>query len=149
MIENRFEVFATTISRISRSLQKLKMQAMMPFGLRSAHVICVFFLHQAPDGLTASKLAALSDQDKGAVSRAVAELEKLGYITYWAADETSRKYRAKIILTETGCEIAEKLDAYIDEALEKAGQGITNEERAVFYKTLSLICTNLEILAGE
>jgi DNA-binding MarR family transcriptional regulator len=148
MTNKRFQIFVTSITRIWRSMQKLKMDTMSPYGLRSTHVICIFFLRQADDGLTAAELSAQSELDKGAVSRAVAELESLGYVVCGAPD-SKRKYRAKIKLTDTGLDVSQILSCLIYDAVEKAGDGISEEDREVFYKVLATVSNNLNKLTEE
>lgn len=146
--DNRFEIFATSIVQISRSLQKLKMKEMSAFGLRSSHVMCLFFLHQSEEGMTAAEISESSELDKGAVSRTVAELERLGLVLCERPEsEEKRKYRAKIVLTEEGHKIAQKTNFIIEMAVDEAGNGLTPEEREIFYKGLVLIASNLHRLS--
>ncbi len=144
----RFERFTTSIAQIWRSLQKLKTRTMETFGLKSSHVMCLFFLLHAKDGLTAAELSECSELDKGAVSRASAELEARGYVVCKQQGE-KRRYRAKLLLTESGREVAGRLDRIIEETVEKAGDGLTEEERTIFYKGLTLSAVNLQALSEE
>lgn len=146
MSENRFEVFSTFIARINKSLQKIKAKAMEPFGLKSSHVMCLFFLQQSESGLTIAEISELSELDKGAVSRAMSELQKLGYVSRPGAED-SKKYRVKLSLTETGHALSEKMNLIIDDSVKKAGLGLSEENRRVFYSGLALICSNLQALA--
>ncbi len=148
MAQSRFELFSTSIARIWKSFQKLKTEAMTPFGLRSSHVMCIFFLQQAEGGLTASEISELSELDKGAVSRAVSQLEKLGYVQYPKPEE-KRRYRAKIVLSEEGYIISEKMNLIIADSVEKAGRGMSAQELETFEKSLAVIATNLAALAQE
>jgi len=148
LTEKRFEVFSTSIAQIWRSIQRLKTRAMLPFGLRSTHLMCLFFLWQSGRGLTAAEISELSELDKAAVSRAVAELVKLGYAIYPEPDE-SRKYRARLVLTEKGREVSDRLDNAIEDVVESAGKGLTDKEREIFYKGLTLISSNLKALSED
>ena len=56
---------------------------------------------------------------------------------------TEAKYRAPIILTDTGRETAAKVDEMINEAVDAGGNGLTDAERAEFYRMLTLISNNL------
>ena len=147
MIQNRFELFTTAITQISRSLQKIKNKEMLPLGLRGAHVMYLFYLQQNKEGLTIAELSSLCEVDKGAVSRSIAELERRGYVLSPEAKE-KRKYRAKITLSEAGKTLTQKIDAIIDDMVDKASVGLGEEERAVFYKSLHLIAKNLQELAS-
>ena len=143
MIEERFEMFNVTIARIWSSLQKIRADAMAPFGLKSSHFMCLFFLHHEDRALTAAELSELSALDKAAVSRVIADLERLGYITYEKPDE-KRRYRAKIVLTESGQKLSVKMNSIVEEFIQNAGSGLTDEDRGIFYKSLLLIASNLE-----
>lgn len=148
MTGKRFEVFSTSVAQIWRCLQKLKANGMAPYGLRGAHVTCLHFLVQADKGLTVSEISELGELDKGAVSRAVAELEKEGYVAY-PEPEDKRRYRTKIVLTPSGRQISAEVDRAISEAVESAGRGLTDKEREIFYKGLTLIASNLQALSEE
>ncbi len=143
MIEERFELFNVTIARIWSSLQKVRADAMEPFGLKSAHFMCLFFLHHEDRALTASELSELSALDKAAVSRVIADLETLGYVTYEKPGE-SRRYRAKIILTETGQALSVKMNGIVEDFIRNAGSGISDNDRNIFYQCLLLIASNLQ-----
>ena len=53
---------------------------MTEFGLKGTHVMCLFFLHHTPEGLTAAQLCQLCAEDKAAISRTIATLKEKGYI---------------------------------------------------------------------
>ena len=112
---------------------------MTEYGLKGSHVMCLFFLHQHGEGLTAAQLCQLCAEDKAAISRNLASLSKKGLIS---ADET-KKYRALITLTDKGEEIAKKLDGLIETWVEVVGKGLSNQDRAIFYHGLDVISTNL------
>ncbi len=146
MLEYRFQTFITNIAQISKNIQKIKNKEMLSFGLRGTHVMCLFYLQNNPGGLTAAELSKLCELDKAAISRSVSELEELEYVTYQIKDD-SKKYRAKIILTERGMWLTEKIDAIIEDSVNKAGMGLNDAERAYFYKALTLISKNLQKMA--
>lgn len=118
---------------------------MEPFGLKSSHFTCLFFLHHEGRPLTAAEISELSAINKAAISRSLADLAGKGYICC-PAPAQKRKYRAEISLTEAGRLLSEKLDHQIDEAVSSAGAGLTDEERSIFYKSLLLISSNLQEL---
>ena len=103
--------------------------------------MCIYFLAAHPDGLTASDLCKLCQEDKAGISRTLTDLEKNGYLNYIPSSET-KKYRAKAILTDLGIQCAEKVNLLIAEAVDKASQNITPEDRAIFYRTLFTIYPN-------
>ena len=107
-------------------------------GLKGTHVMCIFFLHMNPDGLTASHLSKLCSEDKAAISRAVATLQEKGYVK-----SEEKKYRDMLHLTKDGEELALKIDELISQWVTTGGDSLTEEERNVFYKALGKIAQNL------
>ena len=144
MIE-RFEQFTTTITQIYKNLQKVKMQEMADLDLRGTHVMCLFQLNRHKDGLTVTQLSTLCGEDKAATSRTVSELIQKELVT----TDPSKKYRAPIMLTEKGQEAANHVDKMAAQAVQTCGQGLTDEERESFYRSLSIISDNLKNYLSE
>ena len=139
MIE-RFELFSTTISQIYKNLQRIKMQEMAGFHLRGTHAMCLFELNHNKEGLTVTQLSNLCGEDKAATSRTVSELMQKGLVT----TDKQRKYRAPILLTEAGQQTADCLDDLATQAVLAGSDGLTDEERRIFYKALTTISENLK-----
>ena len=97
----RFEKLVTGITRIYKSIQKIKKNQMNILGLKGTHVMCLHFLSRYPEGLTATRLSQLCNEDKAGISRILADLEQKRLIRY-SGQESKKKYRAKAMLTETG-----------------------------------------------
>ena len=55
-------------------------------------------------------------------------------------------YRAKLILTPKGKDIADVLLKRVNVAVELAGRGLSDENRAVLYSSLGIIESNLKEL---
>lgn len=144
----RFEVFVTTVNTIYRSIQRIKTREMTELGLKGTHVMCLFHLNQYPQGLTASQLSSLCVEDKAAISRAIAKLEEEGFVTLEDRGE-KRRYRANILLTELGQQTATHMIGSIENAVIKGGEGLTQEEREIFYKALAMISENLRNYSKE
>lgn len=144
MIE-RFEQFTTTITQIYKNLQKVKMQEMADLELRGIHVMCLFQLNRHPEGLTVTQLSSLCGEDKAATSRTVSDLMQKGLIS----TDKEKKYRAPIILTENGQTVANQIDKQATQAVDAVGQGLTNEEREIFYKALTTISENLKKYSSD
>ncbi|MCD7754762.1 MAG: MarR family transcriptional regulator [Firmicutes bacterium] len=142
MIE-QFESFRGAIYRAYKCIQKLKSAEMGSFGLRGAHVMCMYSLTRHPEGMTAAELSAACGEDKAAVSRTVAELEEKQLLTLEGGSEKKR-YRARIRLTAEGMRISEQMDAIILSLVRKGDEGLTEADVATFYRTLDRICDNLE-----
>ena len=101
--------------------------------------MCVYYLNNHPDGLTASELTKLTLEDKAAISRALKVLQEKGYATY-----DSNKYNADIRLTDEGKKFAAVIAEKADKAVDAGSYEFTEEERTSFYKQLSTIADNLE-----
>lgn len=153
---DRFETFTARISSIYRCIQKIKSMEMTEFGLKGSHVMCLFHLGRQDDGhpgsagggLTAGELCALCGEDKAAISRSIAELEERGYLLRPDADG-KKAYRAKVHLTPAGKKLARQLDSIIDSAVSRGGADLSEEERAVFYRALTKIESNLRMICRE
>lgn len=121
---------------------------MRQFGLSGNHVMCLFYLAQHQEGLTAAQLCQFMSVNKAAVSRTMAELEEKDYIFYMNQDE-SKKYRAVARLTVTGFAVTEQLDEIIYEVVNEIGKDLEEEERRVMYQSLETVSKNLDILAKK
>lgn len=135
----RFASFVTNITVCYKYIQRVKSMEMTEFGLKGTHVMCLFFLHQAPEGLTATQLCQLCAEDKAAISRTLATLQKEGYIH----SEDEKKYRAQLRLTPKGELLARQMDGVIQQWVSFGGDGLSDEERATFYRVLESIAGNL------
>ncbi len=136
---NRFQSFVTGITICYKYIQRIKNAEMTEFGLKGTHVMCVFFLHHNPEGLTAAELCQLCAEDKAAISRTLSTLQEKGYI-----QSGEKRYRAKITLTEKGLLLAKQVDEVIEQWVGFGGDGLQEEERENFYHALELIADNLK-----
>lgn len=135
----RFDAFVSGITACYKYIQRIKSMEMTEFGLKGTHVMCLYYLRQNPAGLTASQLCGLCAEDKAAISRTVSELRSRGYIT----SLSEKAYRAMLTLTSAGQEVARKFDKLIEGWVTAGGDGLTDEERSDFYKSLAAIAENL------
>lgn len=139
---DRFEDFSTLICSALKSLQRIKNRGMEPYGLGSTHTICLKKLHSVPKGLTRTELAALCEIDKAQISRLVGELIDKGY----AYEESGGKgYRKKILLTESGKNVANEIDEKVRRVLCYVSGDIPAEDLDVMYRTLEDICQKLRL----
>ena len=137
----RFDAFVSGITSCYKYIQRIKSMEMTEFGLKGTHVMCLYYLRQNPAVLTASQLCGLCAEDKAAISRTVSELKSRGYITTLS----QKAYRAMLTLTAAGQEVARKFDQLIESWVTAGGDGLTEEERSDFYKSLSSIAENLRV----
>ena len=144
----RFEEFVNLISNIHKDIQKIKQDRMKQFGLSGNHVMCLFYLAQHQEGLTATQLCQLMSVNKAAVSRTMAELKDKDYIFYMN-QEDNKKYRAVARLTVTGFAVTEQIDEIIYEVVNEIGKDLGEDERRIMYQSLETVSRNLDILVKK
>lgn len=139
---DRFSRFTILINKIVRNIHRIKVEEMSRFGLKGTHVSCLYYLYREEKPLTASELTAICDEDKAAVSRAIDYLSKEGYVVCEGA--ALKKYKSPVVLTQKGMEVSKSIAARVDSILDAASEGLSDEDRAVFYKGLDLVSDNLQ-----
>lgn len=144
-MKERFETFTALISKISRNIRKIKNREMAEYNLKGTHVSCIYYLYTG-GGLTVTELAERCDEDKASISRALEFLENSGLA---CAEDSEKRYKCPISLTEKGKEIGEKVSKRVEIILGEAGVGLTEMERGFFYRILSSVSESLEKLANE
>lgn len=135
----RFDAFVSGITACYKYIQRIKSLEMTEFGLKGTHVMCLFYLRENPEGLTASQLCTRCAEDKAAISRTLSELREMGYV--FASGK--KNYRAPLRLTELGSQIAGKFDRLIQDWVTVGGDGLSDAQRTDFYQALALISENL------
>lgn len=135
----RFDAFVTGITVCYKYIQRIKSAEMTEFGLKGTHVMCLFYLNQNPAGLTAAQLRNLCAEDKAAISRTVADLRGRGFVI----SDSEKNYRAPLRLTEAGHTIAKKVEELIEGWVTAGGDGLNNQERIDFYRSLAKISDNI------
>ncbi|MBQ8658179.1 MAG: winged helix-turn-helix transcriptional regulator [Clostridia bacterium] len=140
-MQERFKTFTVLIAKISRAIRRIKTEEMAEFDLKSPHVSCLYYLYKEKS-LTAKELCDICDEDKAAVSRSIDFLETNGYIA--APDAAKKRYKTPLFLTEKGERIGAEIAKKIDDILAKASVGLSEENREIFYKSLTLISDNLQ-----
>lgn len=144
---SRFEQFSGAVSCIYRCIQKIERVEMAKYGLKGPHAQCLLAMGHHPEGLTSSELCTLCDKDKAAISRTVAELEREGLVL--RNTKGSNRYRALLKLTQQGETAAAQVEERAKLAVEKAGEGMTDQQRAVFYEVLGLIAGHLQEICED
>ena len=134
----RFESFVMGITSCYKYIQRIKVMEMEEYGLKGTHVMCLYYLNHHNDGLTAAELCRLCAEDKAAISRALATLREKNYVR-----SEGKTYRAQWYLTPNGQDVATRVDDLIEQWVTLGGNGLSEEERAVFYKALGNIGDNL------
>ena len=140
-MKERFETFTVLINRISRNIRKIKNQEMAEYNLRSPHISCLYYLYMAGE-LTATELCERFVEDKSAISRALYYLEKNGFIV--CESKSAKRYKSPLSLTEKGNDVGKRIADKIAGVLNEISDGLTEEERVAFYRSLAIISESLE-----
>jgi len=141
-MDNRFELFTLLIAKCSRAIRKIKSIEMEEFNLKSPHVSCIYYLYRSNQPLTAAELCEICEEDKAQISRSIDLLEKDGYLERISKSE--KAYKSPLLLTNKGKTIAVKIAKKINEIVELASAGLSDENRKIFYQSLTLISDNLQ-----
>lgn len=144
-MQQRYETFTVLINRISRNIRKIKNQEMAEYNLRSVHISCLYHLYLS-DGLTATELCERCEEDKATISRGLDYLEQGGYLV--CAAKNQKRYKSPLTLTEKGAAVGKKIAHKIDEVLAQVSDGLTEEQRVEFYRSLAIISDSLDAVAG-
>lgn len=140
-MQERFQAFTVLITKLNRCIRKIKTEEMAEFDLKSPHVSCLYYLYKA-DSLTAKELCDICEEDKANISRSIEYLETNGYIV--CHSKTEKRYKSPLVLTEKGREVAKKITEKVDNLLCRAGEGISAEDRNIMYRSLAIVCENLQ-----
>lgn len=141
---SRFERFSFALSEIYRYWHKIASDEMEKCGLKGPYAVYFTALYRYPEGITSAQLAEICSRDKSDVSRAISLMEKKGLVT-----KEGSMYRALLKLTEEGKKVAEFINEQAGKAVELGGKGLTVENREIFYHTLELIVSNLQIISQD
>ena len=120
---------------------------MANFGLKGPHAQVLLAMSRCPEGITAVRLCQICEKDKAAISRSVAELEQAGLLE--RTERNGIRYRALLVLTDKGMEAAKAVSGRARQAVEQAGDGLTDAQREVFYSVLDLIAGNLHTICKD
>ena len=141
---DRYQSLTVEIARISRYIKKIKTKEIADIdpSLKGPHISCLYYIYKSNGKMTAKEISDICDEDKASISRSIDYLETNGYLT--CNCKTEKRYKSHLYLTEKGNEISEKITLKIDDIVDLAGIGLTEENRIIFYKSLFLISKNLK-----
>ena len=125
-VAEQFESFTAAVTRAYKCLQKIKNRETERMGLKGSHVMCLYYIGKTPGGLTAAELCRLYLEPN--------------------VEEPGRKYRTRLTLTESGRKRNEQLHEAISRAVRQASEGLSDEDRACFYRVFFAITDRLEML---
>ena len=140
----RFETFTVLINRISRNIRKIENREMAKYNLRSSHISCLYHLYTA-EGLTSTDLCERCEEDKATISRSLDYLEKNNYIL--CKSDSKKRYNSPFELTERGMRAGKRIADKIAAVLDEISTGISDEDRAIFYRSLNVISENIDKVA--
>ena len=120
---------------------------MEPYGLKGPNGVYFTALYRYSEGLTSVKLGEVCSRDKSDVSRALALMEQKGLIEKETVG--GNRYRALVRLTEDGKKVAREINEKAKQAVEIGGKGLSENDRAIFYRSLDLIAGNLRKLSED
>ena len=140
-MQERFRTFTVYVAKISRNIRRLKAEKMKSFNLKTPHVSCLYYLYREGE-LTAKQLCDICEEDKSGVSRSIEYLENEGYIE--CDEKVKKRYKSPLKLTTKGLEVGKSIVDAIDEVLLESSKGISDEDLSTMYKSLDIICSNLE-----
>ncbi len=145
---SRFEQFSYMVSGMYRYIHKIEKAEMVKHGYKGAFAIYLATLSRYPEGLNSARLCDICDKDKAAVSRIISEMQEKGLVEKVQLED--RIYRAKIVLTEKGREVAKMVNEKSAAAAEAvSGKVVGENEREEFYALLEKMCKNLQTVAEQ
>ena len=147
MDNTRFTPFVLLIERISKNIKRIADKEMEPYGLRSAHVMCMLQLSKTENGLSSSALAEVCGVDKAFISRITNELLEKGYIK--KEEIPSKKYKTHFHLTETGMEINKKMTEIVSSYVHCVNKNVPSREIECFYEVLNAFDCEISQIANE
>lgn len=140
----RFETFTVLLNRINRNIRKIKNEEMANYELISPHISCLYYLYIFEE-LTSKDLCERCEEDKATISRSLDYLEKNNYII--CKSDNKKRYNAPFELTERGMRAGKRIADKIAAVLDEISTGISEQDRAVFYRSLNIISENIEKVA--
>ena len=146
MVE-RFEKFSLEIFETTRYWHKLASEEMAKHGLKGPHSTYLMTLYRFKDCITAPQICEHCGKDKADVSRMMSIMEEKGLVV--KESNGKNMYRGLFKLTDKGVEAAQHVRKRVEIAVDLAGKGLSDEERAIFYKSLETISSNLRKLCED
>ena len=145
----RFEKFTLLLDGIHKGINKLKDEIAPALGVKNVHLLWLYHLWRNPEGLTSAEIAQARKIDRSLVSREIEILEENGYITLAEVKGRRRKYNARILLTDKGRELAERIAEEALRIQNTVDAGISEGELEAFYITLEKIHRNFETITAK
>ena len=148
MESERFVPFVLYTERIAKNIKRLADKKMAPYGLRSAHIMCILQLAKSKNGLSSVELSDVCGVDKAFISRITTELSEKNYIIREIGPKQG-KYKTKFLLTDEGVKINTILNEIIADFIKQISKNTPVKKLEVFYDVLSSIDTELDIITNK
>ncbi len=145
-MDPNFEAFTVLISKLNRSIKRIKSEEMAEFHLKGPHVSCLYYLYLS-DSMTAAELCERTEEDKAALSRSLEYLEAEGYLM--GAPQGAKRYKCPLYLTEKGRAVGQAVAEKVSRIAAQAGSDLTPAERETMYRSLTRISDRLEAISGR
>jgi len=142
---DRFENFTAYIAQTHKFILKIKSAGMERFGLKAAHLMCLYYLGKHEEGLTAGELAEYCMEDKAAISKSLTELRQKDFV-HADNDNGKKVYRARYFLSPKGKDAFAEIRDIIVHITEACAEGLSMEEGAILYRSLETVVGNLKTL---
>lgn len=148
MDSERFVPFVLYTERISKNIKRLADKKMEPYGLRSAHIMCILQLAKSENGLSSAQLSKVCGVDKAFISRITAELMEKNYIIRNIGPQQG-KYKTKFILTEEGTKIHRIINELLGQFIGKISKNTPVRKLEIFYEVLNSIDNELDSITNK
>ncbi len=148
MFLSRFEEFTYVVSKIYRSIQKIKLDELQKYGLKGSHMSYIYCLGNNEDGLSFKEISELSVDNKGLVSRNLSYLLEKNIIVKNV--DANKVYKGKFYLSKLGNEIFDNISRTTTELCKEVYLDKSESKIEEFYDNLNQISNTLDkILEDE
>ena len=148
MGSERFVPFVLHTERIAKNIKRLADSKMEPYGLRSAHIMCILQLAKSEKGLSSAELSRVCGVDKAFVSRITNELMEKNYISRKIGPKQG-KYKTKFLLTDEGKRVYAVMNDIINKFIQKISKNTPVKKLETFYEVLNSIDTELDKITNK
>ncbi|MBO7219177.1 MAG: hypothetical protein J6V40_04290 [Clostridia bacterium] len=145
-MEERFRNFTVLITKLYRAIRKIKNEETEEYGLSSPHVSCLYYLFKE-HSLTLTELVDICLEDKAILSKAISYLESKQLIV--CDTNQKKRYNSYFTLTDKGMAVAKSIAAKIDSILDYVSDGVSDADREILYRSLSIISDKLDKLCEK
>ncbi len=144
---NRFEEFTYILSKIYRSIQKIKLEELQKYGLKGSHMSYIYFIGKHEQGLSFKEINELSPDNKGLVSRNLAYLMDKDIIVKEL--EANKVYKGKFKLSSKGKEVFASVTKRTEQLCEDVYLDKSEMQIEEFYRNLNSISDKLDLIVNE